>query len=399
MKKILTILYLLIFTLNLFGSERMYTKSKIDSLILEVRKKYLPDSRDGIFDIKAVVSNDTVFLSGKGTSRKAIDELKSQITGYAEYIVSEELISLPSKALNDTIYGVINVSVADIRTQNKFVSGMATQALLGTPVKIYDKEDWYQIQLPDSYFGWVHKKQIISMNKRDFNSWILSPKIIYTKHYGFSYQQADKDGDTVSDLVAGNILSYEGVEGNYFKVSYPDKRIAYVLRKESQEYSIWLQSRIISGDSFVEMANSMMGIPYVWGGTSTKGFDCSGLISNILFLHGLIIKRDASQQASIGITIDISNGYNNLKIGDLLFFGTKSNNDTTDNVRHVGIYIGNGRFIHASGYIRINSLNRNDLDYDEPNAKEFIKATRIVDYNKLKGIQKLKNNAFYDIQK
>lgn len=398
MKKILIIIFFLVETFMLFGLESIDSMKSIDSLLLDIKAKYIPDSREGIFDIKASIVDDTVFLSGKTTSSIVIKELLSKLDDKTNVLVNT-LKLLPEKQLNDTLYGIVNVSVADIRTQNKFTSGMATQALLGMPVKLYEKDSWYRVQLPDSYFGWAHEKQIIPMKRSEFNNWILSSKIIYTKHYGFSYQKPDKDGATVSDLVAGNILKYEGIEGNYFKVSYPDRRIAYILRSESQEFSIWSQSRNPSGENFVEMAKSMMGIPYVWGGTSTKGFDCSGLVSTVLFLHGLTIKRDASQQAYIGEEVDITNGYDDLQVGDLLFFGTKAIEDKKENIRHVGFYIGENRFIHASGYVKINSLNPRDSDYDELNAKEFIKATRIINHNKLRGVDKLKDNPFYDVQK
>lgn len=398
MKKIYIVLLFLAWCSILLANEPLSTKNKVDSLIQKVKDKYMPDTREGIFDFDTTLSDNTVYLSGKTTNNSVIDEL-ILYTEKEKNIVVNSLKLLPDKALGDTLYGVINVSVADIRTQNRFTSGMATQALLGTPVKLYDHDNWYQIQLPDSYFGWVHEKQIIPMNRVDFNKWISSLKIIYTQYYGFSYQEANNEGATVSDLVAGDILNYEGTEGDYFKVSYPDKRMAYVLRTECQDYSTWLQSRPVSAENCVEMAKTMMGIPYVWGGASTKGFDCSGLVSNVLYLQGLIIRRDASQQANIGDIVDISTGYDNLRIGDLLFFGTKSTKDQKENVRHVAFYIGEGKFIHASGYVKISSLNANDPDYDELNAKELIKATRIINDQKLKGVTKLEDNPFYDAQK
>lgn len=393
MKK--TILYFSILLFSpLLSANNLYVDSiDVTTTIASVKLKYVPDTREGVFEIFPLLSNDTLTLQGATASKEAIDAITIGLRGDSKLIIENKIRLLPDVKLKDTLYAVINVSVADIRTQNHFTSGMATQSILGTPVKILEKDNWYRIQMPDTYIGWAHEKQIVPMDKKEYNKWIMAPKIIFTKHYGFAYAEPNKEGDTVSDLVAGNTLTFLGIEGEFFKVMYPDKRIAYVLRKESKEHAIWLQSHRLSAESFLEKAKTMMGLPYVWGGTSTKGIDCSGLVSTVLYLHGLTILRDASQQANVGKEVDITKGYDNLKPGDLMFFGKPNS------IRHVGFYLGDMKFIHASGWTRISSLDPNDVDYDELNTKEFVKATRIISGNELYGVEKLKNNSFYHIQK
>lgn len=393
MKKKFLYLAILFTPFNIAAQNMNSDSSKVATLITNVKEKYVPDTREAVYNISSQLKNDTIFLKGSTSSAEALKDINNALKDINSTVVHNGLKLLPDAALGDTLYGVINVSVADIRTQNRFTSGMATQSLLGTPIKLLEKDGWYRIQMPDTYIGWAHEKQIVTMNKKEYNAWIMAPKIIFTNHYGFAYTEPNKEGPTVADLVAGNILNFMGIEGDYFKVMYPDKRVAYVLRKESQEYSIWLQSHKPSAESFLEKAKTMMGLPYVWGGVSTKGVDCSGLISTVMTLHGLTILRDASQQANVGIEIDITEGYDNLQPGDLMFFG-KSNS-----IRHVGFYLGDNKFLHASGCTRINSLDPRDADYDELNTKEFVKATRIITGNELHGVKKVKNNSFYHLQK
>lgn len=380
------------------------TSDSIIHIILdEIKDSYTPRSGEGRLSLSTStsVSGDTILILGATTEKTAYVALQEKLDSVNNRYFINKVKLLPDASLNDTLYAIVNVSVADVRTQNRYTSGMATQTMLGTPVKILEKDNWFFIQMPDSYHGWIHGRQIEPMNKQQYNEWLAAPKIIFTKHYGFAYTDPDLHGETVSDLVSGNVLRLIGIEGDYFKVSYPDKRIGYVLREESKEYATWLNSREPSADNFIKVANSMKGIPYVWGGTSAKGVDCSGLISTVMKLHGLLILRDASQQATVGLPVDISSGYKNLKEGDLMFFGKAEDRSKNqkENIRHVGFYLGNNKFIHASDYTRVSSLDPKDKEYDEGNAKEFVKARRIIDGQNLYGVEKIVNNSFYQIQK
>lgn len=89
----------------------------------------------------------------------------------------------------------------------------------------------------------------------------------------------------------------------------------------------------------VDFAKSYMNVPYVWGGTTPKGFDCSGFTKYVMNAYGVDIRRVSQDQAKDGIYVP----KNHLSVGDLVFFDTKG-----DGISHVGIYIGNGEFIHAS---------------------------------------------------
>ena len=80
-----------------------------------------------------------------------------------------------------------------------------------------------------------------------------------------------------------------------------------------------------TGESIVRCALKLIGLPYLWGGTSSKGVDCSGFSKTVYYLNGLILNRDASQQALHGMHVDLSEGYGQLRPGDLLFFGSREN--------------------------------------------------------------------------
>src|SRR5690606_1591432 len=110
--------------------------------------------------------------------------------------------------------------------------------------------------------------------------------------------------------------------------------------------------------TMVETSKTLLGRPYMWGGTSTKGMDCSGFTKTVYFLNGFQLPRDASQQVFAGSLVSKNpEEYSSFKKGDFLFFGTRGTEGKPDKVVHVAMYLGDGRFINASGEIKIESLN------------------------------------------
>ena len=121
-----------------------------------------------------------------------------------------------------------------------------------------------------------------------------------------------------------------------------------------------------------------MGVPYLWGGTSTKGVDCSGFTKTVYSLNGIQLLRNASHQARLGEAVELNPELSNLKKGDLLFFGSAANDRRPERVTHVGIYLENKRFIHSSGLVRINSLDPKSPVYDVRRHKTLIRVRRYL---------------------
>lgn len=305
---------------------------------------------------------------------------------------AQDVRSVPA----DSVYGIVNISVCNLREEGKFTSGMSTQALLGMPVKVLRFTGWYEIQTPDDYTGWVHRMVITPMSKALYDNWNRAEKIVVTSHYGFTYIKPDEHSQTVSDVVAGNRLKWEGVKGDFYKVSYPDGRQAYVSKSVAKPEKEWRSTLRQDPQSIINTAYTMMGIPYLWAGTSSKGVDCSGLVRTVLFMHDIIIPRDASQQAYVGQHIDIAPDFANVKPGDLVFFGRKATELKKESVSHVGIYLGKKKFIHALGDVHISSFHPEDKEYDSFNAGRLLFAVRFLPYiNKEKELNTTLTNPYY----
>lgn len=255
---------------------------------------------------------------------------------------------------------------------------MATQATLGTIVNVFKQEDnWYYVQTPDKYLAWVDAGGIELVDEQKAENWSADEKVVYTETYGHAYLGPDENAPIVSDLTAGNMLTIVKYVDEYFSVRFPDGRNAYVRRNEAEPYSQWLKNLNATNETLVATAQKLVGIPYLWGGTSTKGVDCSGFTKTVYFLNGMAIPRDASQQVHTGKLIDSNRNFENLEKGDLLFFGRKATDSTAEKVVHVGMWIGHNEFIHSSGKVRVSSMDRNSKNYDEYNLNRYLLTKRV----------------------
>ena len=343
----------------------------------EIKTEFAPDKRVALFDVAVEKEGEFFILKGESDLPDAIAAFKEKIASQKlDFIDSIQV--LPSSELEGKTHAIINISVANLRSNPKHSAELATQATLGTPVKVLKKEGgWYYIQTPDKYLSWVDDGGITLMDSKRFDEWKAGDKIIYTKTYGHAYDAIDEK-DIVSDLVAGDILEFVKLADDHFVAAYPDGRIALVRFDEAESYFGWIKKMNPSPENLVETSKSLMGVPYLWGGTSTKGMDCSGFTKTIYFLNGMVIPRDASQQVHTGKQIDENRNFENLEKGDLLFFGRKVTDSTKEKVVHVGMWIGNNEFIHASNMVRVSSIDPNSENYDEYNLNRYLRSKRIL---------------------
>ena len=372
------------------------TSSEVKQLTDNIRLKYAPDKRVAVFDVAHTVNQNNVTLTGRTTLEEAhtalIDALRDK--GYS---VTDNVTLLPNRKVHgETIYGIINISTCALRSSADYSSEMVTQALLGMPVKIIERDGWYRIQTPDGYLAWTHRVGVHPVTQQEYDAWNGAEKVIVTAHHSFVVAEPKEGAAVVSDIVGGNRLCFEGEKGKYFKVSYPDGRIGYILRSVAKRESEWRKELQQDAESIIATAKSLMGVPYLWGGTSSKGVDCSGLMRTALFMHDIIIPRDASQQAYTGERIEIAPDFSNLQAGDLLFFGSKATAERKERVVHVAMYMGGKRFIHSQGSVRINSFDAEDELFDSYNLGRLLFAARVLPYiDKQPTLNTTATNPFY----
>jgi cell wall-associated NlpC family hydrolase len=375
-------LFILIITF-LFGSLGGCSPSQkkdIQQKIINISEHFAPDSRVALFDVKVESNNGKWILKGETNIPEAKTALLDSLS-VMNMTAIDSINVLPDEGLEGKTLGIINNSVANLRSRPSHPAQLVTQATLGMPVKVLKKSgSWYMIQTPDDYLSWVDYGGVHPINQQEYNAWKTADKIIYIETNGFAYEEPNRQATKVSDLVSGNILKMTGTSGNYYEVTYPDGRNGFVSRSEARLFDNWKTSVKASESKLVEQAKLLKGAPYLWGGTSSKGMDCSGFTKTIYFMNGWIIPRDASQQVHAGELIDSRGNFAKLRPGDLLFFGRKATAEHDRRVIHVGMWIGDNQFIHSAGRVKVSSVDPRAENYDEYNRNRYLESRRYLQH-------------------
>ena len=293
-----------------------------------------------------------------------------------------------------------------MRLNPDYESPLETQALMGTIVEIIGEESyWKQVVTPEPYTAWCTNLGLVEMTAEQINEYKAAPKYICTTQHSGVYETPSLKSRRLSDLSMGNLLRIVYTEGKKVKpsvkkkwaeVMLPDGRKGWTPATDIKPFAEWAGKQKLTAENIVNTAMQFEGTPYLWGGASSKGLDCSGLVRLTFMMNGHLLPRNASQQVNHGreiimecdhsITPDSDKLYQemlkrtkNLQPGDLVFFGSPETFWSKEKITHVGIYIGNGRIIHASHKVRVNSLIPGEKDYYE-NSHRLLKARRFINW-------------------
>lgn len=315
---------------------------------------------------------------------------------------------------------VVELSTIYMRQQPDYESALETQELMGTVVEIVgEKGYWREIVSPQPYKAWATEKGLVEMTQEDLEAYEAAPKVMFTDLYGHVHAAPSKESRTTCDLVGGDIMRLADPErslkkgrlkGKWIRVLLPSGTPGYVPAEQLKVHEGFIS--IVQGEGSAESIDpetteaiiaeawKLHQSPYLWGGMSAKGVDCSGLVRISYIMNGILLPRNASQQINCGdrIPMDIDRSFwdeavrendkmalkkemekriENLEKGDLVFFGTPASvQGGKDRITHVGIYLGDGNILHSSHMVRKNSLFPDSEQYYE-NSWRLLGAIRL----------------------
>lgn len=364
-----------------------------EQIYKSVAQKYAPDSREDLFQIHFREIGSQLVVSGETSSPEGKQALLLALSK-VNLAAIDSIRVLPEESMGTKTWGLVNVSVCNIRTLPGHSAEMISQAILGTPVHLLKKSGhWIFIQTPDRYLGWVDDDAIYQTDAAGMDVWRKNKRVIYLSNLGSGYNP--ETNEAVTDLVAGSILKLDECSNKGSVVEMPDGRRLSIPLEEAMDFSVWKDRALPTAGDLSNCAKTLLGRPYLWGGTSTKGVDCSGFVKTVYFLNGYILARDASLQFRHGTFTDPQNGYANLKAGDLVFFGKKAEGDLSAKATHVGLYLGNGAYINSSGFVRVDSFDPAQKNFSQLRADNWLGGRTVLGIRDDKGIVRVKNHPWY----
>jgi gamma-D-glutamyl-L-lysine dipeptidyl-peptidase len=224
---------------------------------------------------------------------------------------------------------IVRRDLADVRAAPSADAELVDQSHYGENVAVLgERDDWRYVQGPNQYFGWVHLDDLALFTA-------------YVERHVVAVLLADvrdaprDDAEAIARLPAGTSVPATVASPDGWRELHlgPGWRTGYVAMSELADVRA-LPHRYPTADDYLKTAETFIGVPYLWGGTTALGLDCSGLVQQVYRLNGVALPRDADQQAMLGRRVEEA------RAGDLMFFGAKS-------VTHVALATSATEFIHA----------------------------------------------------
>ena len=374
MKKTRSFVILIIILNSFFACTPDQPPEKFINKVDEIREHWAPDKRIRVFNIDYKYENGKWNIHGETSVPEihaAVSEAVSQMDEMRN--AGFDFTLLPDPGFGDTITALVKVSVGNLKRHPGHSSELIDQVLMGMTLKLLMREDyWILVQTPSEYLGWITSGSISPKDSGEMKDWSVSSKSEVTVNYCQVHEKPSGISQVVSDLVLGCIVKNSGSRGNWIAVTLPDERMGYVRKNYLRNYVPSDNDKNIDRDALVAKAKSMLGIPYLWGGNSVKGLDCSGFTGNVFRHFGYQLPRDANMQVKLGEEIIPEEDYSNILAGDLMFFGSDKR------ITHVGICLGGSYFIHSSALVKINSLDDQDELFNAYRKRTLKKIKRVI---------------------
>lgn len=293
--------------------------------LVELTRRRFADGRTTLADVHADPAPDAVRVRGSVLDRDTAERLMRALRASAPSVNwRDEMNTLVAGP--DYHWALVVRPVVDIRREPSNRSERVTQALLGEPIEILRRHhDWALARLSDGYLGWLQTGldaaplhlchvEVAQSYYEHATHIIKQPLAPYYAH------PSGEPHEQVGLLPFGIRVQIAGQDGPLQRVRWPDGKLRWIAAADLLPLDLLAQGRIVGLRQVLGWAQRLVGVPYLWGGKTPFGYDCSGLMQILFGLIGVPLRRDADQQAEMGEPIDPEA----ITFGDLLFFGNAS---------------------------------------------------------------------------
>ncbi len=369
------ICYLILLLLFACRNNPQQPPAEIIQIIHETKMQFCPDRRLAVFDVAPAFEGQALVIRGEVDNPAAKKVLFEKLAQSAiQPPVEIKIAVLPDSAVGDNKWGLVRVSVGNVRAKPGYSAELVNQVMMGSFIEILKKKKgWYYARVSDGYLGWLNSTFFEKMTTAEKHDWQSGQHLVYHKLAGKIYEKPNMGSMIKSDVVGGNILKVVSNGPRWSVVKWASGQTGYVKTADCIPLDQWLHPGLADVGEVIKTALQFKGLPYLWGGNSPKGVDCSGFTQSVFKWNGIDLLRDASQQIRQGMEVSAGEHFENLQRGDLLFFGPRENKIT-----HVGIYLGKKKYIHSSGHVKINSFDSTAGDFSKYRLGQFRSARRII---------------------
>ena len=329
------------------GAVRRYPQEAADR-IDTLRQDRFCDKRMTIFDVR---------LNGLERGRvkvcgQVLDEHQKEVLLASLNEIDTADVDIAVLLEKETPWALATRVVSDLLSKPDGMAERLNQALLGDPVRILEQQNrWARIQLGrDGYLGWIQSEGLVVVDDQACQNYLKKRQHLVICPLAGAYTEPTTGAVKVGMLPLGLKVCVKEVIGGFAAIALPDERIWWVRLNNLLPFSSWPQADESGIRICLDLVRDLVGVPYLWGGCTPFGYDCSGLTQSFWSLMGVNLARDSDQQYLQGTDVDVKPDGRGAQPGDLLFFGKPGNKETgaLSEVPHVALSLGESDYLHAN---------------------------------------------------
>lgn len=340
---------------------------KVDSVLDRIRDEYAPDPRISVFDVEVYEDGPVLSVVVVTSDPAAAEAVQGHLGDLETGELKISVIRLPVDN-GGRSHALITSAIAPMLAYPTVSAAHVSQALMGHRLMVLRRLGrWLQCRAQDGYLGWIHQGYLELVDETQARAWEIGNRGEVCLSLGASLEVQDAP---VARLPWGARVLREKDGGITLPGGISGQAVGDLLPMTQQKERFPPR-----GASLVETATRWIGSPYLWGGTTPAGVDCSGLVQALYRTHGLDLPRDSDQQADAGDPVDPGVDFTALMPGDLLFFA-----EEPGRITHVALSTGGPEIIHSSlgnGGVWRNNV-AGSLEYEREMRQLFVCARRFL---------------------